>query len=395
MSEALISKEHFYLNASQYNSGTSDVTANIHVQDTQDILAQNADWLVHVTRFSCDGMNAITYVEKNMAAHWEIRVLNDEMAIKETFNFVLDKDYATPQALVEAMNETGRMLIEGHGTVEAYRFQIGPEGRFRLMSPGTAISRQLFSHIQYTGTQDMNTILGFDQVTQYLRFTRTPTSLYSAAVNYIYIQALGAVDHIHTGEFQRQVNLPLLEMLNGLRVGHTTLADHTTVILSDPSLTANWENLIDFQRMQADMVKGPPFSSTNRSTEALLPKQGSPMLCEWYDYRKAHNVRDSGFKALVTRLEWDTHYGAGDAFEDQYGRTQFSKWSDSTTIIPPCNFPHYRSWGWGNFKPETDLYPFDSIFGYQITGTSSHFIGAQRRDYCYEHYSRRENSNLL
>ena len=96
------------------------------------------------------------------------------------------------------------------------------------------------------------------------------------------------------------------------------------------------------------------------------------MLCEWYDYRKTHNVRDSGFKALVTRLEWDTHYGAGDAFEDQYGRTQFSKWSDSTTIIPPCNFPHYRPWGWGNFKPETDLYPFDSIFGYQITGTTSY-----------------------
>ena len=117
MSEALISKEHFYLNASQYNSGTSDATANIHVQDTQDILAQNADWLVHVTRFSCDAMNAITYVEKNVSAYWEIRVLNDDMAIKETFNFVLDKDYATPQSLVEAMNETGRMLIEGHGTI--------------------------------------------------------------------------------------------------------------------------------------------------------------------------------------------------------------------------------------------------------------------------------------
>ena len=138
MSEALISKEHFYLNASQFNSGTSDTTANIHVQDTQDILEQNADWLVHVTRFSCDAMNAITYVEKNVSAYWEIRVLNDEMAIKETFNFVLDKDYATPQALVEAMNETGRMLIEGHGLVEAYRFQIGPEGRFRLVSPGTS-----------------------------------------------------------------------------------------------------------------------------------------------------------------------------------------------------------------------------------------------------------------
>ena len=108
---------------------------------------------MHVTRFSCDAMNAITYVEKNVSAYWEIRVLSDDMAIKETFNFVLDKDYATPQSLVEAMNETGRMLIEGHGTVEAYRFQIGPEGRFRLVSPGTSLTRQLFSHIQYTGTE--------------------------------------------------------------------------------------------------------------------------------------------------------------------------------------------------------------------------------------------------
>ena len=223
MSEALISKEHFYLNASQYNSGTSDATANIHVQDTQDILAQNADWLVHVTRFSCDAMNAITYVEKNVSAYWEIRVLSDDMAIKETFNFVLDKDYATPQALVEAMNETGRMLIEGHGTVEAYRFQIGPEGRFRLVSPGTSLTRQLFSHIQYTGTEAMNTLLGFEQVTQYLRFTKTPTRLYADACSYIFLQALKATDQIHTGEYQRQMNLVLLEMLNGLRVGSPTI----------------------------------------------------------------------------------------------------------------------------------------------------------------------------
>ena len=87
MSEALISKEHFYLNASQYNRTASDVTANIHVQDTQDILEQNADWLVHVTRFSCDAMNAIVYCEKDTSASWEIRVLTDDMSIKETFNF--------------------------------------------------------------------------------------------------------------------------------------------------------------------------------------------------------------------------------------------------------------------------------------------------------------------
>ena len=140
MSEALISKEHFYLNASQYNRTASDVTANIHVQDTQDILEQNADWLVHVTRFSCDAMNAIAYCEKDTSAYWEIRVLDDAMSIKETFNFVLDKDYATPQALVEAMNETGRMLLEGHGLVEAYRFQIGPSLAGERYYPATVLA---------------------------------------------------------------------------------------------------------------------------------------------------------------------------------------------------------------------------------------------------------------
>ena len=375
MSEALISKEHFYLNASQYNSGTSDTTANIHVQDTQDILEQNADWLVHVTRFSCDAMNAITYVEKDVSAYWEIRVLNDESAIKETFNFVLDKDYSTPQALVEAMNETGRMLIEGHGIVEAYRFQIDPEGRFRLVSPGTSLSRQMFSHIQYTGSLAMNALLGFEQVTQYLRFTKTPTALYADACSYIFLQALKATDQIHTGEYQRQMSHVLLEMLNGLRVGHTYLSDHSLVYLQDPSIQQNWEDAVDFQRMKSDPVKGPPFTPGNVSTEALLPKKGAPMLCEWFDYRKTHNVRDSGFKALVTRLDWETHYGAITNVGGVYGRTQFSKWSSSVTIVPPCNFPHFRSWGWGNFKPETDLYPFDSLFGYQMTGDTSYAEG--------------------
>ena len=265
MSEALISKEHFYLNASQYNRDASDVTANIHVQDTQDILEQNADWLVHVTRFSCDAMNAIVYCEKDTSASWEIRVLTDDMSIKETFNFILDKDYATPQALVEAMNEKGRMIVDKVGVVESYRFQIGPEGRFRLISPGTYATQKVFSHIQYTGTQSMNALLGFEQVTQYLRFTPTPTRLYANACTYIYLQALkygGA--QIHTGEFQRQMGLVLLEMLNGIRCNLTTLSDHSVAITDDPSLTQNWENLIDFQRLKTNRIscERPPIYSS-------------------------------------------------------------------------------------------------------------------------------------
>ena len=109
----------------------------------------------------------------------------------------------------------------------------------------------------------MNTLLGFDQVTQYLRFTKTPTNLYADACSYIFLQALKATDQIHTGEYQRQMNLVLLEMLNGLRVGHTTLADHSTVILTDHSITQNWQNLVDFQRLKVSTIKGLPFTPGN------------------------------------------------------------------------------------------------------------------------------------
>ena len=38
MAEALLSKEHFYINAQYYNDTNVTQNATIHVEDTQDIL---------------------------------------------------------------------------------------------------------------------------------------------------------------------------------------------------------------------------------------------------------------------------------------------------------------------------------------------------------------------
>ena len=72
MAEALISKDHFYINCSQFNETDTKQNAAISVQDSSDILDRSEDWLVHVTRFSCDSMVSLPYIEADASAVWEI-----------------------------------------------------------------------------------------------------------------------------------------------------------------------------------------------------------------------------------------------------------------------------------------------------------------------------------
>ena len=97
MAEALISKDHFYINCSQYNNSDTNQNAAISIEDSSDILDRSEDWLVHVTRFSCDSMISLPYIEADPTARWEIKVFGVDHVGNETFNFVLDKDYATPR----------------------------------------------------------------------------------------------------------------------------------------------------------------------------------------------------------------------------------------------------------------------------------------------------------
>ena len=67
-------------------------------------MQRSDDWLVHVTRFSCDSMVSLPYIEADPTARWEIKVFGGDHVGFETFNFVLDKDFATPRDLIDAMN---------------------------------------------------------------------------------------------------------------------------------------------------------------------------------------------------------------------------------------------------------------------------------------------------
>ena len=74
MAEALLSREHFYINGSQFNDSDQAQNAVITVKDSNDILKDSEDWLVHITRFSCDSMISLPYIEADPAARWEIKV---------------------------------------------------------------------------------------------------------------------------------------------------------------------------------------------------------------------------------------------------------------------------------------------------------------------------------
>ena len=141
MAEALLSREHFYINGSQFNDSDQAQNAVITVKDSNDILRDSEDWLVHITRFSCDSMISLPYIEADSSAVWEIKVFGTDHVGLETFNFKLEKDYATPRDLIDAMNYKSRFrtaLSLLHEAYETYRFSIDAGGRFRLSQPAQA-----------------------------------------------------------------------------------------------------------------------------------------------------------------------------------------------------------------------------------------------------------------
>ena len=166
MAEALLSKEHFYINAQYYNDTSIDQDATIHVEDTQDILKGSDNWLVHVTRFSVDSMKNLPYTEIDTSARWEIRLHDEHKVVLNTFNFILDRHYMTAQDLVSAMNMDSRFVQTSNTSssssvenfrldaIESYRFVIDTANRFKLLTQPE--NKHQHWYITYSGTPSMN-----------------------------------------------------------------------------------------------------------------------------------------------------------------------------------------------------------------------------------------------
>ena len=200
MAEALLSKEHFYVNAQYYNDTSEDQDATIHVEDTQDILKGADNWLVHVTRFSVDSMKSLPYTEIDPSAVWEIRLHDEHAVVLNTFNFILDRPYMTAQDLVSAMNLESRFVQTPNSSVpstlerfrfdaiESYRFVIDTANRFKLITQPE--NKHQHWYITYSGSAAMNKILGFENASSIIRFTPSSTDMFCRAVDYVHSIAI-------------------------------------------------------------------------------------------------------------------------------------------------------------------------------------------------------------
>ena len=216
MAEALLSREHFYINGSQFNDSDQAQNAVITVKDSNDILKNSEDWLVHITRFSCDSMISLPYIEADPTAIWEIKVFDERDIALETFNFVLEKDFATPRDLISSMNVKGRFrppLSILQDAYECYRFIIDAGGRFRLIQPDHIATNR---HITYAGSASMNKLLGFDNVTSFVRFAPSYEHQFSDAVDWLHTQALALATpaNIYSGAYYTAMNKVLVHLLN-------------------------------------------------------------------------------------------------------------------------------------------------------------------------------------
>ena len=381
MADQLLSKDFFYLNASYYNDTDIDQPATIHVEDSSDILTRSDGWMVHVTRFSVDSMKSLVFVEKDESASWEIQIVSNVGQPTDTFKFTLDRDYATPQDLIDEMNLPGRfrqLTPNDRGWegdyFEMYRFELDPAGRIRLRSqPGTRALRPDW-FITYQGTPTMNKLLGFDSVSPYLRWSPNASHRFCRAVDLLYskMPLVATPQNIFDGDYWEAINTLLRSLLNGVRIyykqqGVDAEAIEPTMVAGHPYGT----NLISaFPRWY-----GSTPSRLMHEGEGHFPVHNIPVITEWLDVPHAvHNVVDHGPKCSITQMHWETSYQADEVGVVSHGELRFIDIHlgiGQLGGIEPGRWPAYKLGPHKEWTGDRYMYPWQSIPGYWWSGTEA------------------------
>ena len=382
MADQLLSKDHFYLNCSRWNDSDVDQPATIHVSDTSDILTRSDGWMCHVTRFSVDSMKSLVFVEKDETASWEITIVSDVGTPTDTFTFILDRDYATPQDLIDEMNMTGRfrkthLNLQAHPVAwegdyyEMYRFELDPAGRIRLRTQPKTRALKPDWYVTYQGTASMNKLLGFDKVSPYLRWAPTAAHRFCRAIDLLAenMSLVATPLNIFDGDYWKAINKVLRSLLNGVEMYHKNIAGTAEVA---PDLAGVSPHGIHNHHLFPRWYGSTP-TLQNHTGEGIFPVHGIPVICEWLDVPHANNAFDHGPKVSINQLIWSTSYEANHAgtvgegqlrFYDLYAGggngTAFSEPVRVTGYVPgPYNL-------WYNYRY---AYPWQSLPGYWWGGT--------------------------
>ncbi len=380
MAESLLAKEQFYINGSYYNDTEEDQDAVISVKDNADILNRGDDWLVHVTRFSCDSMRSLAYIVNDTSATWAIIAKDTAGSSTHVWDFVLDRDYATPHDLISEMNMKGRYMTTSGKTWEVYRFEIDAGGRFRLKMATTAGTSNGY-HISYSGSASMNKLLGFDKITPFLRFAPDPAALYCRALEFLEKECnrVNTPVNVVRGTAWRDTHEALVELLNGLEIKNM-LAGTSLTTFEEPTILAQLQMGLPSHHSSLEReyfkvgYKGGTVTTANHNGEARLPVDSQDVLCEYYTIPYgSYDYRDIGPKSRICRMHWRAdHAYRGVNGEWTQGQVYFNESVGTSTVkTSPAKYPVYVPGNsyWTNSR---FVYPYESIPGYWHSGIADH-----------------------
>ena len=384
MAEALISSDHFYVNASYYNDTESDQAATIVVEDNDDILRRDTgdEWLVHVTRFSCDSMSSLNYIEADPTATWQIAIQDGSGDARKVFNFTLDRAYATPRDMLSDMNMFTRFLAINNESIECYRFEIDTGGRFRLTQPQKPQYAHEFWHIAYKGSASMNRLLGFDQITPFLSYAPDPTNVFCQALEFFEEQCNKANTHTNViaGEYWKNVNNALIHLINGLEVRAQFMQGIGTGPGTEPTSlsqlnmnSGNWNlslNNLDYMPVNKGNT---PNERSNHANQALLPRTETNVMSAYFTVPGGYDNRDIGPKVCNSRLTWQEPYRSSNGSLTN-GLARFNDIGNLAHAYPPGMWPKAVP-GSQNWTNASFVYPLDSIPGYWYSGSASFGLG--------------------
>ena len=327
MAEALLANDHFYVNASYYNDTDSDQPATIMVEDNEDILRRDAgdEWLVHVTRFSCDSMTSLSYIKADPSAYWEIVCHDGTGFPRAVSEFVLLRDYATPRDLISAMNLKTRFVSFARKiAIESYRFELDAGGRFKLSMPFSETMEDNGWYISFRATDTMHDLLGFKQITPFMQFTPDPAARFCRALETFEAEcnAANTLWNQRTGDLYDQTNRCLIYLLNGLECGNQFHGQHGGGLGSSPRVLAdlnmgnsNWQGILHPTSFLPKFKGTTPSQHIQTLGQAQLPQHMCNVMCQYYTTRTNHtqpspisavagDPRDDGPKVTCSRLEW-------------------------------------------------------------------------------------------
>jgi len=392
----LLAKEQFYINGSYYNDTEEDQDAVISVKDSADILNRGDDWLVHVTRFSCDSMRSLAYIVNDTSATWAIIAKDTSGSSTHVWDFVLDRDYATPHDLISEMNMKGRYMTTSGQTWEVYRFEIDAGGRFRLKMATAAGTTNGF-HISYSGSASMNKLLGFDKITPFLRFAPDPAALYCRALEFLEKECNRVNTPLNSvrGTLWKDTNEALIELLNGLEIKNM-LAGTANSSYEEPRIVAQLQMTLIGHATSLEReyfkvgYKGATVTTQAHAAEARLPVDTMDMICEYFTIPYGnYDRRDRGPKSRVAKMRWkaDNAY-RGVNGEWAQGQLYFNENVGTSTVKTTiAKYPVYNpnSLAWTNSRY---IYPYESIPGYWHCGLALH---NQPHSVCVHEYITADN----